>query len=170
MFKFVLRLFLLFLFVIHTQLTIAKEKKTDNQFEFPHVIANYTLTEDFLLKMEQINKEDCENSPSESKISNTEKASDIKIEQDDSLEGFVASISNQPKLMNILRKNNITPKDFAIGTLAFQTTLTMLLVPLEILKKEGISFDEKNTVVSDNLEFGKKHMYRIFVILKGRCK
>ncbi|USP01086.1 hypothetical protein LBE40_07380 [Bartonella taylorii] len=119
--------------------------------------------------MEQINKEECENSPSESKISNTEKASDIEIEHDDSVEGFAASISNQPKLMNILRKNNITPKDFAIGTRALQATLTILTFP-ELLKKEGLSFDEKNTVVSDNLEFAKKHMYRMLVILKRRCK
>ncbi|EJF97197.1 hypothetical protein ME9_00283 [Bartonella taylorii 8TBB] len=167
MFKSVLHLFPLFLFVIYAQLTIAKEK--NNKFNFQHVIANYTLTEDFLLKMEQINKEECENSPSESKISNTEKASDIEIEHDDSVEGFAASISNQPKLMNILRKNNITPKDFAIGTRALQATLTILTFP-ELLKKEGLSFDEKNTVVSDNLEFAKKHMYRMLVILKRRCK
>ncbi|WP_342027918.1 hypothetical protein [Bartonella doshiae] len=147
-----------------------KKKETANKFNFPHVIANYILTEDLLLKMEQINKEKCENSPPESKVSNTEKASDIEIEHDDSIKGLVASISNQPKLMNILRKNNITPKDFSIATLALQATLTMLSVPLEILKKEGISFDEKSTVVSDNLEFGKKHMYRMLVILKRRCK
>ncbi|WP_375670785.1 hypothetical protein [Bartonella sp. SD1336NMGDW] len=170
MLKFVLRLFLLFLFVIHTQLTMAEEKKTDYRFEFPYIIANYTLTEDLLLKMEQINKEECENSPSESKVSDTEKEPDIEIEHDNSIEGFVASISNQPKLMNILRKNNITPKDFAIGTIALQATLTMLLAPLELLKKEGISFDEKNTVVSNNLEFGKKYTYRILAILKSRCK
>ncbi|WP_375628051.1 hypothetical protein [Bartonella sp. TT67HLJMS] len=170
MFKLVLRLSLLFLFVIYTQLTMAKEKETDKQFEFPHIIANYTLTEDLLLKMEQINKEVCESSPSESKVSDTEKESDIEIEHDHSIEGFVASISNQPKLMNILRKNNITPKDFAIGTLALQATLTTVLAPLELLKEDGISFDEKNTVVSNNLEFGKKYMYRILAILKSRCK
>ncbi len=147
-----------------------KKKETANKFNFPHVIANYILTEDLLFKMEQINKEECENSPPESKVSNTEKASDIEIEHDDSIERLVASISNQPKLMNILRKNNITPKDFAIGTIALQATLTMLLAPLELLKKEGISFDEKNTVVSNNLEFGKKYMYRMLVALRGRCK
>ncbi|WP_208433670.1 hypothetical protein [Bartonella taylorii] len=167
MLKPVLCLFLLFLFVIHTQLAMTKEK--DNKFNFPQIIANYILTEDFLLKMERIKKEECENSPSESKISNTEKASDIEIEHDDSVEGFAASISNQPKLMNILRKNNITPKDFAIGTRALQATLTILTFP-ELLEKEGLSFDEKNTVVSDNLEFAKKHMYRMLVILKRRCK
>ncbi|WP_455466074.1 hypothetical protein [Bartonella sp. B39] len=170
MFKFALRLFLLFLFVIHTQLTIANEKEINKKFEFPHVIANYTLTEDLLLKMERITKEECKNLSQESKASNTEKASDIEIEYDNNIEGFIASISNKPKLMNILRKNNITPKDFAIGILAFQATLKMLLVPLDVLKEEGFSFDEKNTVVLDNLEFGKKHMYRMLVILKRRCK
>ncbi|WP_455479405.1 hypothetical protein V4B17_06900 [Bartonella sp. B23] len=164
MFKFVLRLFFLFLFVIHTQLIVAKEKETDKQFEFPHIIANYTLTEDLLFKMEQITKEECENS------SHKSRASDIEIEHDNSIEGFIASISNQLKLMDILKKNNITPKDFAIGTFALQETLKMLLAPLEVLKKEGTFFDEKNTVVSNNLEFGKKHMYRIFVIFKRRCK
>ncbi len=169
MLKFVLRLFFLFLFVIHNQLTMAKEK--DNQFDFPYVIANYTLTEDFLLKMEQIGNE-CENSSPESKVSNTEKAFNTETKYDDNVEGLVASISNKSKLMSILKKNNITPIDFVIGSLALQTTLTMLSgnVSFEDLKREGVFFGEKNTVVLDNLEFGKKHMYRMLVILKRRCE
>ncbi len=47
MLKFVLRLFLLFLFVIHIQLTRAEEKETDNSSLISSLIANYPLTEDF---------------------------------------------------------------------------------------------------------------------------
>ncbi|WP_208437142.1 hypothetical protein [Bartonella taylorii] len=163
MLKPVLRLFLLFLFVIHTQLTMAKEKETDNKFNFPHVIANYTLTEDLLLKMEKIEKEECENLPPESKVSN--------IPFYSSIEEFTAYISDQPKLMNILKNNNITPRDFAVSCNALQTTLIMLYenIYYENPKEKDSLFHERNTVVSDNLEFGKKHMHRIWTVVSKVC-
>ncbi|WP_455466073.1 hypothetical protein [Bartonella sp. B39] len=157
MFKFVSRLFLLFLFVMHTRLTIANEKETNKKFEFPHVIANYALTEDFLLKMEQITKKECENLSQDSKASNIPFSSNIKE--------FAASISDQPKLMNILKNNDITPRDFAVGYNALETTLLIILY--ENSEKEDTFFDKKNTVVLDNLEFGKKHMYRIWTAVSN---
>ncbi|EJF79227.1 Uncharacterised protein [Candidatus Bartonella washoeensis] len=160
MFKLILRLFSLFLFVIHTQPIMAKE--TDNQFDFPYIIANYSLTEDFLLKIEEIGKKCDENLLSTSKPYNTE--------YDDSIEGQIASISARPKLMGLLRKKNLTAKDYIIGIMTLQATLIILNEDIENLKKEGIFFDEKNTVVSDNLEFGKKHTYRILKILRSSCK
>ncbi|VEJ44592.1 hypothetical protein [Bartonella vinsonii] len=154
-----------FLFVLYTQMTMAK--KTDNQFDFPYVIANYTLTEDFLLKMEQIEK-DCKKLPPESEISN--KSYDKNY--DNRLEEIIASISHKPKLMTLLRKNNITARDFAIGNLAIQTTLIMLLnkPSPENFKREGLSSLEKNPVFLSNLEFGKKYLYRIISVLKESCR
>ncbi len=151
MLKFVLRLFLLFLFVIHTQLTMAEEKKTDYRFEFPYIIANYTLTEDFLLKMEQIGKE-YENLLPELKASN--------IPCNNTIKEFTTYISDQPKLMNILKNNNITPRDFFLGCNALTGTLLILT---------SAEFDEKNTVFLSNLEFGKKHMYRVYTVVEKIC-
>ncbi|WP_455479404.1 hypothetical protein V4B17_06895 [Bartonella sp. B23] len=159
MFRFVLRLFFLFLFVIHTQLIVAKEKETDKQFEFPHIIANYTLTEDLLFKMEQITKEECENLSHESETSN--------ISFSSSIEEFVSSVSNQPKLMSILKGNNITPRDFAVGYNALEATLLIILHTNP--EEENTFFDEKNTIALDNLKFGKKHMYRIWTVVGKIC-
>ncbi|UNE54232.1 hypothetical protein [Bartonella machadoae] len=60
----------------------------------------------------------------------------------------MALISDQPKLMALLRKNNITPRDFALGNLAIQATVTELLnesSPRDF-KREGFSSPEKNSV------------------------
>ncbi|WP_375625527.1 hypothetical protein [Bartonella sp. MU37NMGALS] len=107
---------------------MAEEKETDNQFDFPYFIENYPLTEDFLLKMEQIVKE-YENLP--------------------------------PELINILKNNNITPKDFHLGCNAIVITLGTLAWNLE--------FDKKNGVFLSNLEFGKKHMDRISIVTRKIC-
>lgn len=151
--------------MFYTQMTMAKE--TDNQFDFPYVIANYTLTEDFLLKMEQIEK-DCKNLPPESETSNKNHDKNY----DSRLEKIIASISHKSKLMAVLRKNNITPRDFVIGNLAIQTTLIMLLnkPSSEDFKREGLSSLEKNPVFLSNLEFGKKHLYRIMSVSKESCR
>ncbi|WP_375619182.1 MULTISPECIES: hypothetical protein [unclassified Bartonella] len=160
MFKLVLRLFFLFIFVTYAQVTMAK--KTGNQFDFPYIIANYSLTEDFLSKIEEIGKEcDKDLLPSQ-KPYNTK--------YDNSIEGLIASISAKPKLKDLLRKHNLSPKEFVIGLTALQVTLIILTDGIENLKKEGFSFDKKNTVVSDNLEFGKKHTYRILKVLSSSCK
>ncbi|WP_329957918.1 hypothetical protein [Bartonella sp. 220B] len=149
-------------FLLYTPITIANEK--NNVFDFPYILENYTLTEDFLLKVEQIEK-DCKNLP-------PEKPATSHKSYENSLEGFIALISDQPKLMALLRKNNITPKDFALGNLAIQAAVTELLnesFPGD-LKREGFSFPKKNSVFLSNLEFGKKHLYRMLVILKESCK
>ncbi len=151
MLKFVLRLFLLFLFVIHTQLTMAEEKETDKKSDFLYSIRTYTLTEDFLLKMEQIGKE-YENLLPELKASN--------IPCNNTIKEFTAYISDQPKLMNILKNNNITPRDFFLGCNALAGTLMSLIWG---------EFDEKSTVFLSNLEFGKKHMYRVYTVVEKTC-
>ncbi|WP_273787550.1 hypothetical protein [Bartonella grahamii] len=88
---------------------MAEEKETDKKSDFLYSIRTYTLTEDFLLKMEQIGKE-YENLLPELKASN--------IPCNNTIKEFTAYISNQPKLMNILRKYNLSPKDYVIGLMA----------------------------------------------------
>ncbi|WP_375684767.1 hypothetical protein [Bartonella sp. AP1QHHD] len=155
--KFVLRLFLLFLFVIHIQQTMAEEKETDNSSLIAPLIANYPLTEDFLLKLEKIEKE-CKNLLPETK--NNLITYDSSIHS--SIENYTTYISSKQKLVNILKENNITPKEFVIAHLALQATLY-------VLTDEENSTYEKNFLPSSNIEFAKEHMYRIIKILKDNC-
>ncbi|WP_336287598.1 MULTISPECIES: hypothetical protein [unclassified Bartonella] len=155
MFKLTLRLFFSFLFVIYVQLTTAKETN-DNFVLSPisnqNIIANYPLTENLLSKIEQIQKE-IENLPSALEIPNTG--------NDNSIEGLIASVSSQSKLSNILRKNNLTPKDYVIGLMTLQATLAAIIA----LEDKKIFSDEKNIVSPNNLKFGQKNINRIRAIL-----
>ncbi|WP_375683432.1 hypothetical protein [Bartonella sp. AP3QHHD] len=87
---------------------MAEEKETDNSSLIAPLIANYPLTEDFLLKLEKIEKE-CKNLLPETK--NNLITYDSSIHS--SIENYTTYISSKPKLVNILKENNITPKDFA---------------------------------------------------------
>ncbi|MET3559497.1 hypothetical protein ABID39_000167 [Bartonella japonica] len=158
MFRFALYFLFLFLFSF---ITYAQEKKQepDNTSLILHLIANYPLTEDLLLKLEKIERE-CKNLPPE--LEETDTKSD-HIADGDSIENYIAYISSKPKLMSILKENNITPKDFVIAHLTLQATLNVLTTD------EENSIYEKNIVPLSNLEFAKKHMYRMIKILKGSC-
>ncbi|GAA5104348.1 hypothetical protein GCM10023261_02540 [Bartonella jaculi] len=150
-----MRLFLFFLFIAYAQITMAKG--TDNQFILspignPNTVANYPLTEDFLSKIEQLKKE-IEDLPPEPEASNTG--------NDNSIEELIASISNQQKIMDLLRKNNLTPKDYVIGLMALQATLAAIIA----LEDKEILFSGKNTISLDNLKFGQKYIDRIRAIL-----
>ncbi|MCZ2203521.1 hypothetical protein [Bartonella sp. A05] len=68
----------------------------------PNIVANYPLTEDFLVKMEKI-KKDIEHLPSKPEAPNTG--------NDNSIEGLITSISGRPLLSSILKKHNLIPKD-----------------------------------------------------------
>lgn len=155
MLKFTLCFLFLFPFISYAQ--EAKEK-TDNNFFTSPVIANYSLTEDFLLKLEKIGEE-CKNLSPEQEITDTQ--NDV-ISHDDTIEGYITSISRKSKLMRILKENNLTPKDFVVGLLTLQTTLIMLT-------NEEYPSEKQNIISSSNLEFGKKHMYRIIKVLKQHC-
>ncbi|WP_375619183.1 MULTISPECIES: hypothetical protein [unclassified Bartonella] len=94
-------------------------KGTDNQFVLSprsnqNIVANYPLTEDFLSKREQLKRE-IEDLLPEPGASNTR--------NDNSIEGLTASISAILKLMDLLRKHNLSPKDQVIGLIALQATL-----------------------------------------------
>ncbi|MBX4336003.1 hypothetical protein [Bartonella raoultii] len=156
MLRYILCFFLLFPFTSYAQ--EIREKETNNHFFISPLVASYSLTEDFLLKLEKIGKE-CENS------SPTPETTDIKnnvIIDDTNIEEYIIYISNKPKFVNILRENSLTPKEFVIGLLALQTTLV-------ILTNENPSLKKQNIISSSNLEFGKKHMYRIIKVLRQSC-
>ncbi|EJF79228.1 Uncharacterised protein [Candidatus Bartonella washoeensis] len=155
MLKFILRLFPFFLFIAYVQITMAEG--TDNQFVLslssnPNIVANYPLTEDLLSKIEQLKKE-IEDLPPEPETSNTG--------NDNSIEGLIASISARPKLTELLRKNNLSPKDYVIGVMALQATLAAIID----IEDKKILFNEKNTISLDNLKFGQKYIDRIRAIL-----
>ncbi|CAK02634.1 hypothetical protein [Bartonella tribocorum] len=80
------------------------------------------------------------------------------------IENYTAYISSKPKFVNILRENNITLKDFAAGTLTLEGILMLITFASE---KEYSS--EKNIVFLKNLEFVKKHFYKITTLL-GNCQ
>ncbi|WP_375678865.1 MULTISPECIES: hypothetical protein [unclassified Bartonella] len=135
---------------------MAEEKETDNSSLIAPLIANYPLTEDFLLKLERIEKE-CKNLLPEK---NNLITYDSSIHS--SIENYTTYISSKPKLVNILKENNITPKDFVVSHLALQATLY-------VLTDEENSTYEKNSLPARNIEFSKEHMYRIIKILKDNC-
>ncbi len=155
MFKLLLCFFFIFPFVSYAQ---EKKQEIDDPSFIPPFIANYPLTEDFLLKLEKI-KAECRNLSSEPEQTNTK--SDLST-YDDNIEKDASYIFNNPKLVNILKENNITPKDFVVAHLALQATLY-------VLTDEENSTYEKNSLPARNIEFAKEHMYRIIKILKDTC-
>ncbi|WP_375612764.1 MULTISPECIES: hypothetical protein [unclassified Bartonella] len=155
MFKLLLCFFFIFPFVSYAQ---EKKQEIDDPSFIPPFIANYPLTEDILLKLEKI-KAECRNLSSEPEQKNTK--SDLST-YDDNIEKDASYIFNNPKLVNILKENNITPKDFVVAHLALQATLY-------VLTDEENSTYEKNSLPARNIEFAKEHMYRIIKILKDNC-
>ncbi|WP_375614339.1 MULTISPECIES: hypothetical protein [unclassified Bartonella] len=155
MFKLLLCFFFIFPFASYAQ---EKKQEIDELSFISPFIANYPLTEDLLLKLEKI-KIECKNLYS--KPEQTNKKSDLNT-YNDNIEKYAAYISNNPKLVNILKENNITPKDFVVAHLALQATLY-------VLTNEENSTYEKNFLPSNNIEFAKEHMYRIIKILKDNC-
>ncbi|UTO28395.1 hypothetical protein [Bartonella harrusi] len=101
--------------------------------------------------MEKIEK-DCKNLP-------PEKPTTSHKSYENNLKGFIALISDQPKLMALLRKNNITARDFALGNLAIQATVTELLnesSPEDLKRGNFFLLLKKKSVFLSNLQFGKK--------------
>ncbi len=153
MFKFALYFLFLFPFALHAQ---DKKQKTNNPSLISSSVANYPLTEDLLLNLEKIEQE-CKNLPLE-----PQNTKNNPTTYDDHIERYITYISSKRGLVNILRENNFTPKDFIVAHLTLQATLNMLT-------NEEISTYEQNVVLSSNIEFAKEHMYRIIKILKGNC-
>ncbi|MET3589068.1 hypothetical protein ABID23_000138 [Bartonella silvatica] len=148
MFKFALCFFFLFPFVSYAQ---EKKQETDNHSLTSYITSNYPLTEDFLLKLEKIENE-CKNLLPKTK--NDLVTYDSSVHS--SVENYAAYISSNPKLMKILKENNITLKDFAAGTL----TLREISAFLVFVPEEEYS-NEKDITFLNNLEFVKKHFFKI---------
>ncbi|GAA5104344.1 hypothetical protein [Bartonella jaculi] len=146
------------------QVTIAEEEEEEiaekEKFSFLH-IANYSLTEDFLLKMEKVQKELDENAL---KVSTRYLAAYYGM-----MQSYTTYLSNQPKVMAILKNNNITPKDFVAGCKVLEHLLMMLFQVTEGSEEDKLSPSERDIVLK-NVEFGKKHMYRITSISRKVCE
>ncbi|WP_019223046.1 hypothetical protein [Bartonella rattaustraliani] len=155
MFKLALCLLFLFPFVSYAQ---EKKQETDKHPIVSPITKNYLLTEDLLVKLEKIEKE-CKNLLSETENNSYTYNSNVFS----NIEKYTAYISSKPKFMNILKENNLTPKDFAAGTLIFEEISMILTFAHE---KEYSS--EKNIIFLKNLEFVKKHFYKAVNI--SNCK
>ncbi|WP_244614012.1 hypothetical protein [Bartonella kosoyi] len=136
-----------------------KKQETDKPPLISPITKNYLLTEDLLVKLEKIEKE------FKKFLSETENNS-YTYESNifSSIENYTTYISSKPKFLNILKENNLTPKDFSSGTLTLEVMLMLLVFASE---KEYSS--EKNIVFLKNLEFVKKHFYKITTLL-GNCQ
>ncbi|PIT70174.1 hypothetical protein [Bartonella tribocorum] len=155
MFKLALCLLFLFPFVSYAQ---EQKQETDKLSFTSALIANYLLTEDLLVKLEKIEKK-CKNLSQDPEKISTKKYSTT---DSDSIENDIAYISSKQGLVNILKENNLTPKDFIIALHSLQETLI-------VLTNGESSTYEKNAISSSNIEFAKNHMYRMIKILKGNC-
>ncbi|ENN90139.1 hypothetical protein [Bartonella bovis] len=155
-----LKFILYVLFILLLPLSTYAQKTITNETDYhsiltpipsSNIVANYPLTEDFLVKMEQI-KTEVVNLPPEPDAPGTG--------NDNSIEGLIASVSGRPKLTSVLEKNNITPKDYVIGFMALQTTLAVVSA-----LEDNDNFEEKITLSKNNLEFGQKYINRIRALL-----
>ncbi|WP_455481973.1 hypothetical protein V4P56_05880 [Bartonella sp. B35(2025)] len=156
MFKFILRGLLVSSLVTYVKIAVAE--KTDNHFFpssiiNPKIVGHYPLTESFLLKMEQIEQEIV-------KLPPKQRARNIR-DDNKSIEERIASVSDFPQLSNILKKHNITPRDYVLGLMAFQEVLYAVMS----LKIKKYSLHKNNTVSLSNLEFGQKYIDRIYIVL-----
>lgn len=136
----------------------AKQNNKQNEFYLspagnPKIVAEYPLKEEFLTKMENIQKE-----MSDASI----RLSEAETGNDGSIDGLVKTLSNDQRVMAILNKNAVEPKDYVVGYLALQASLAAA----SSLDDEDAIFDESTTVSKENLEFGKQYADRIRKLLE----
>lgn len=136
----------------------AKQNNKQNEFYLspagnPKIVAEYSLKEEFLTKMENIQKE-----MSDASI----RLSEAETGNDGSIDGLVKTLSNDQRVMTILNKNAVEPKDYVVGYLALQASLAAA----SSLDDEDAIFDESTTVSKENLEFGKQYADRIRKLLE----
>lgn len=119
----------------------------------PKIVAEYPLKEEFLTKMENVQKE-----MSDASI----RLSEAETGNDGSIEGLVSTLSKDQRVMAILNKNSLQPKDYVVGYLALQASLAAA----SSLDDEDAIFDDSTTVSKENLEFGKQYADRIRKLLE----
>lgn len=149
-----------FLLVLPISAFAQATTKQDSKNEFylsptgnPKIVAEYPLTEEFLGKMENIQKE-----MSEASIT----LSEAETGNDGSIDGLVTTISKNHRVMTILQKNALEPKDYIVGYLALQASLAAA----SSLDDKDAIFDDSTTVSKENLEFGKQYADRIRKLLE----
>ena len=74
----------------------------------------------------------------------------------------IKTISKDERVMNILKKNELEPKDYVVGYLALQASLAAA----SSLEDQDAIFDDSTTVSKENLEFGKQFADRIRKVLE----
>ena len=135
----------------------SKQDNKQNEFYLsptgnPKIVAEYPLNEEFLVKMENVQKE---LSDASIKLSQSETGNDASVD------GLVKTISKNERIMNILKKNTLEPKDYVLGYLALQASLAAA----SSLDDQDALFDDSATVSKENLEFGKQFADRIRKLL-----
>ena len=135
----------------------SKQDNKQNEFYLsptgnPKIVAEYPLNEEFLVKMENVQKE---LSDASIKLSESETGNDASVD------GLVKTISKNERIMNILKKNTLEPKDYVLGYLALQASLAAA----SSLDDQDALFDDSATVSKENLEFGKQFADRIRKLL-----
>lgn len=114
----------------------------------PKEVAEFPLTEEFLSKVEAIQK---------AIVNLTPEAEGEKTGNDNSIEGLTASIEARPNLTVLITMNDLKPRDYVIGTMALKAALAAA----SSASDENSIIDETNTVTPQNIEFGKKYADRI---------
>lgn len=134
--------------------------QNDKQNEFylsptgnPKIVAEYPLKEEFLSKMENVQKEMADASI---------RLSEAETGNDGSIDGLVKTLSKDQRVMAILNKNALEPKDYVVGYLALQASLAAA----SSLDDQDAIFDDSTTVSKENLEFGKQYADRIRKLLE----
>lgn len=135
----------------------SKQDNKQNEFYLsptgnPKIVAEYPLNEEFLVKMENVQKE---LSDASIKLSESETGNDASVD------GLVKTISKNERIMNILKKNTLEAKDYVLGYLALQASLAAA----SSLDDQDALFDDSATVSKENLEFGKQFADRIRKLL-----
>jgi len=119
----------------------------------PVTIANFSLTETVLKKMEQV-QDELLRLPSE--------ADGTENSYDNSIAGLTATLEKKPKLMAVLVKNGMSARDYVMSYMALSAALAAAAA-----ENEEQIFDETHAVSKENLAFGKKYANRIRKLLDG---
>ena len=114
----------------------------------PTEVNNFKLTEDFLSRMEKIQEQ-----LSDMELSATEEEGSDPAPSFDSM---VSSIEARPQVVEVLKAQNITPRDYIIGYFALMSSLAAADA-----EDEPQLVDELKDINPEHLTFGKQYSERI---------
>ncbi|UWF58755.1 hypothetical protein [Brucella sp. 2716] len=118
----------------------------------PPEINNFKLTEDFLARMEKIQEQ-----LGSMELSATE---DEGQDAAPSIDKMVASIEARPQVVDVLKTQNISPRDYIVGYFALMSSLAAADA-----EDEPQLVDELKDINPQHLAFGKKYSERIRVLI-----